>query len=317
MFVLWGAWMARDHLKQVFRHAFGRETKLRDEEELFSYRTAVFGLIAGVAYLIAWLYAIGFTLPIAVLFLFFLYVFYIGLARVIAEAGLINLDLPINANTFTVGMVGSANMTGSTLTGLGLTNAFARNWRTFTMVGLTHVAWLREYIWPNRRMLVLWISMAFIVSVVTSLMYVIYSGYTQGADNLNINLTNTGILFYNLIINWMRNATRITEMEIIFLLSGAAINMLLVAGRVFFYWWPFNPIGFVIGASAPIMNFMFSIFLAWLIKFLLMRFGGVGLYRKTQPLFLGILVGYVLGVAVAYVVDSVWFPDSPHVIEIF
>jgi hypothetical protein len=48
-----------------------------------------------------------------------------------------------------------------------------------------------------------------------------------------------------------------------------------------------------------------------------MRFGGVGLYRKTQPLFLGILVGYVLGVAVAYVVDSVWFPDSPHVIEIF
>jgi hypothetical protein len=65
------------------------------------------------------------------------------------------------------------------------------------------------------------------------------------------------------------------------------------------------------------MNFMFSIFLAWLIKFLLMRFGGVGLYRKTQPLFLGILVGYVLGVAVAYVVDSVWFPDSPHVIEIF
>jgi hypothetical protein len=25
----------------------------------------------------------------------------------------------------------------------------------------------------------------------------------------------------------------------------------------------------------------------------------------------------VLGVAVAYVVDSVWFPDRPHVIEIF
>ena len=317
MFVLWGFWMARDHLKQVFRHAFGRETKLRDEDELFSYRTAVFGLIAGVAYLIAWLYAIGFTLPVAVLFLFFLYVFYIGIARVVAEAGLINLDLPINAHSFTVGMVGSANMTGATLTGLGLTNAFARNWRTFTMVGLSHVAWMREYIWPNRRMLVLWISMAFILSVVTSTMYVIYSGYTQGADNLHINLTNTGNLFYNLIINWMRNATRISELEIIFLLSGAAINMLLVAGRVFFYWWPFNPIGFVVGAATPITNYMFTFFLAWLIKFFVMRFGGVSLYRKTQPLFLGILVGYLLGVSVAYVIDSVWFPDIPHVTEIF
>ena len=317
MFVLWGFWMARDHLKQVVRHAFGRETQLRDADELFSYRSAVFGLIAGLVYLTVWLHAVGFTLPIAVLFLFFLYVFYIGLARVLAESGLVNLDLPINANTFTVGMVGSANMTGSTLTGLGLTNAFARNWRTFTMVGLAHVACLREYIWPNRRMLVLWLSMAFMISVATSIMYVIYSGYTQGADNLHINLTNTGNLFYNLIINWMRNATRITELEIIFLVIGAAINMLLLAGRVFFYWWPFNPIGFVVGAAAPIQNFMFSIFLAWLIKLLVMRFGGVNLYRKTQPLFLGILVGYVLGVAVAYTVDSAWFPDRPHVTEIF
>ena len=317
MFVLWGFWMARGHLKLVVRHAFGRETELRDEDELFSYRTAVFGLIAGIAYLIAWLHAIGFTLPIAVLFLFFLYVFYIGMARVLAEGGLINLDLPINAHTFTVGMVGSAHMTGSTLTGLGLTNAFARNWRTFTMVGLSHVAWLREYIWPNRRMLVLWISMAFMVSVVTSFSYVIYSGYTHGADNLHINLTNTGVLFYGLIVKWMNNATRITELEILFLIVGAAINMLLVAGRYFFYWWPLNPVGFVIGASTPITNFVFTFFIAWLIKTILMRIGGVNLYRKTQPLFLGILVGYVLGVAMAYVVDSLWFPDKPHVVEIF
>lgn len=317
MFVLWGLWMARNHLRRVFRHAFRQDTELQDEDELLSYRTAVFGLIAGTGFLIAWLHAIGFSLTIAVLFLFFLFVFYIGIARVVAEAGLINVDLPINAHSFTVGMVGSANLTGSTLTGLGLTNAFARNWRTFTMVGLSHVAWLRDYIRPNRRMLFFWISVSFLLSVVTSTGYVIYSGYTQGADNLNINLTNTGNLFYNLIVNWMRNATRISEMEIIFLVSGAAINMLLVAGRVLFYWWPFNPVGFVIGASTPITNYMFSFFLAWLIKALVMRFGGVGLYRKTQPLFLGILVGYLLGVALAYFVDTVWFPDRPHMTEIF
>ncbi len=185
------------------------------------------------------------------------------------------------------------------------------------MVGLSHVAWLREFIWPNRRMLILWVSMAFMVSIVTSFSYVIYSGYTQGADNLHINLTNTGILFYDLIVKWMRNATRITELEILFLISGAAINMLLVGGRFLFYWWPLNPIGFVIGASAPITNFVFTIFIAWLIKTILMRIGGVSLYRKTQPLFLGILVGYVMGVAMAYVVDSIWFPDNPHVTEIF
>ena len=317
MFVLWGFWMARGHLKQVVYHAFGRKTDLRDEDELFSYRTAVFGLMGGAVYLVAWLHAIGFTVPVAVLFLFFLYVFYIGIARVLAEGGLVNLDLPINAHAFTVGMVGSANLTGSTLTGLGLTNAFARNWRTFTMVSLSHVAWLRDSIWPNRGMLVFWLCVAFVVSVITSFSYVIYSGYTQGADNLQVNLTTTGILFFDLIVKWMRNATSISDLEIIFLTSGAAINMLLVAGRYFFYWWPFNPIGYVIGASAPIMNFVFTFFVAWLIKVILMRIGGVSLYRKTQPLFLGILVGYILGVVMAYAVDTVWFPDTPHPVEIF
>lgn len=317
MFVLWGLWMARGHLKMVWQHALGMATELRDEDELFSYRTAVFGFISGWLFLIFWLHAIGFTIPISILFLTLLFIFYLGIARVLAEAGLINLDLPINAHAFTIGIVGSVNMTGPTLTGMGLTNAFARNWRTFTMVGLSHVAWFREYMWPNRKQLVLWITLAFLVSVVTSTIYVIYTGYTQGADNLHINLTNTGILFYDLIVKWMRNATRISEIEIIFLVSGAMVNMLLVAGRYFFYWWPLNPIGFVIGASGPIRGLTFTIFIAWLIKAILLRLGGVRLYQSMQPLFLGILIGYVAGVGVSYVVDANWFPDTPHVGEIF
>ncbi|MBT5871854.1 MAG: hypothetical protein HOH43_00435 [Candidatus Latescibacteria bacterium] len=317
MFVLWGFWMARGHLAMVYRHAIGKPTELNDEDELFSYRTALLGLCGGLIYLIMWLHAIGLTLPIAILFLTLLFIFYLGIARVLAEAGLINLDLPINAHAFTIGIVGSANMTGSTLTGLGLTNAFARNWRTFTMVALSHIAWFREYMWPNRQRLALWISLAFVLSVLTSTSYVIYTGYDQGADNLHINLTNTGILFHDLIVKWMRNATRISEIEILFLISGAVVNMVLVAGRLLFHWWPLNPIGFVIGASGPIRGLTFTIFVAWLIKVILMRLGGVGLYKRMQPLFLGILVGFVAGVAVSYVVDSVWFPDTPHIGEIF
>ena len=317
MFVLVGLWMARSHIKNVYHHAMGRSTDLNDEDELFSYRTAVFGLIAGLIYLIAWLYAIGLTLPIAILFLFFLFVFYIGIARVLAEAGLINLDLPINAHAFTIGMVGSVNMTGSTLTGLGLTNAFARNWRTFTMIGLSHVAWFRGFLGANRRRLFLLICLAFLISTLSSLWYVIYSGYTQGADNLHINLTNTGNLFFNLVVNWMKNATQITTVEITFLIGGMIINLFLAIGRYLFYWWPLNPIGFAIGASGTMRGNTFTFFVAWLVQFILLRIGGVKLYKKTQPLFLGILVGYVVGVALAYSVDSIYFPDQPHISDVF
>jgi hypothetical protein len=53
------------------------------------------------------------------------------------------------------------------------------------------------------------------------------------------------------------------------------------------------------------------------VQFFLLRIGGVKLYKKTQPLFLGILVGYVVGVALAYSVDSIYFPDQPHISDVF
>ena len=317
MFALIGGWMARDHIRNVLRKSLGRESDLRDENELFSYRTAVIGLVLGVLFMIAWLNAIGFSIPVAVLFLFFLLVFYFGIARVLAEAGLINLDLPINAHAFTVGMVGSASLSGSTLTGLGLTNAFARNWRTFTMVGLSHVAWWRDYLGENRGRLFLLVCLAFIAGTAISTGYVVYSGYAEGADNLHINLRNTGNLFFDLVVKWMKNATQISTLEILFLGTGMAVSVLLALGRYLFYWWPLNPIGFAIGASGPIRGVVFTLFVAWLVQVILLRIGGVGLYRKAQPLFLGILVGYVIGVLAAYVVDTLYFPDTPHIAEIF
>lgn len=317
MFALIGGWMARKHIRNVLRKSLGRESDLRDEDELFSYRTAVVGLVLGVLFMTAWLSAIGFSIPVALLFLFFLLVFYFGIARVLAEAGLINLDLPINAHAFTVGMVGSASLSGSTLTGLGLTNAFARNWRTFTMVGLSHVAWWRDYLGENRGRLFLLVCLAFIAGTAISTGYVVYSGYAEGADNLHINLRNTGNLFFDLVVKWMKNATQISTLEILFLAAGMAISTLLALGRYLFYWWPLNPIGFAIGASGPIRGVVFTLFVAWIVQVILLRVGGVGLYRKARPLFLGILVGYAVGVLAAYVVDTVYFPDTPHIAEIF
>ncbi|MBI4552253.1 MAG: hypothetical protein HY710_08320, partial [Candidatus Latescibacteria bacterium] len=208
-YVLLGLWMARRHLREVGRKAIGRPSSLDDENELFSYRTAVIGLALSLVYIVFWLHYAGLSFSIAALFLFFLFVFYLAHARVMAEAGLVMLDLPINAHQFTVGIVGSANLPRPDLTALGLTNAFARNWRTFTMTGLSHVTWFREHIWPGRRHLFVWISLAFGISTLTALLYIIVAGYTFGARNLRTDPGGLGVGFYDLIIQWINNATRV------------------------------------------------------------------------------------------------------------
>ncbi|HCQ03957.1 MAG TPA: hypothetical protein DIT99_26150 [Candidatus Latescibacteria bacterium] len=58
--------------------------------------------------------------------------------------------------------------------------------------------------------------------------------------------------------------------------------------------------------------YQFSAFLAWLIKLLVLRIGGVSLYHKTKPFFLGLLIGYTTGIGISALVDAVWFPGDGH-----
>ena len=38
----------------------------------------------------------------------------------------------------------------------------------------------------------------------------------------------------------------------------------------------------------------FSVMLAWLIKVVVLKYGGVALYRRTRPFFMGMIVGHIV-----------------------
>ena len=40
--------------------------------------------------------------------------------------------------------------------------------------------------------------------------------------------------------------------------------------------------------------------------------GGVTLYTKTRPFFVGLATGYALGVAITFLVDWIWFFGQGH-----
>ncbi len=331
-FVLFGLWMARRHLGSVWRHTLGRKGELDDTEELFSYRTAVFGFLLGLLFIICWLYAAGMSLPIMALFIILLFIFYIALARVVAETGVVTLDLPINSHQFSIAIVGSAQIGRGDLTALGMANGFARNWRTFTMIGTSHVAWLKSRWRQHRqvrhdplrdarssgsgissRYLFAGVAVAFCLSAVASIGYVIYAGNTFGAQNLRTDLgTDRGIRFYDLIVTWVNNATQISDLEVLFFGSGVVMMIVLLAGRFLLPWWPLHPIGMVVVMSAPVRNAFLTIFLAWLVQAIVFRIGGPTLYQKVRRLFIGILLAYLFWQLAAMGVDLAWFPDRPH-----
>jgi hypothetical protein len=67
--------------------------------------------------------------------------------------------------------------------------------------------------------------------------------------------------------------------------------VLLTWLRNSFAWWPLHPIGLAISFVTPGAQFWFSIFLAWLVKSGVLKYGGARVYQALLPLFLGFILG--------------------------
>ncbi len=58
-------------------------------------------------------------------------------------------------------------------------------------------------------------------------------------------------------------------------------------------WWPLHPIGLLMVHSYAMRRVWFSIFIGWLAKVLVVRFGGASTFKKARPFFTGIILGEV------------------------
>jgi hypothetical protein len=79
--------------------------------------------------------------------------------------------------------------------------------------------------------------------------------------------------------------------------GSLAIAISLIITSVLYYlklrfsWWPLHPVAYPISTSNTIAGIAPALFLTWLIKSLLLRYGGLRAHRTALPLFLGLIAG--------------------------
>jgi len=101
------------------------------------------------------------------------------------------------------------------------------------------------------------------------------------------------------------------------LLGGGALMLLMILARHRLTWWPIHPIGFLTATTYPAKRVVLSIFIGWLVKLGILRTGGIGLYRKATPFFLGMMLGYFSGIGISFIVDCIWFPARGHSLGLY
>ena len=310
--VLWNLWTARTHIRAVFARAFGRGDA-DDAGEMLSYRFAVFGLIGSLVFICAFFSQLGMQGKLVALLVPALIVNYLSIARIVCETGLAYMRTTLTEQYAALYTIGTTALAPASMSGISLTYSLVCQGKGTFMSPFMHVARLADLIRRNRRRLVPALALVVVVGLAADFALTIFLGYRTGAFNFNAwPFSSAGRFAYDLTVTQMRSPFDTSWERLAVFCVGAAAMSLLTFLHYRLPWWPFHPIAFPIAFSWNTQLTFFSIFVVWAIKAILLKVGGVNLYRKWQPAFLGLLAGYVLGITLSFVVDAIWFPGQGH-----
>jgi len=311
-FVLMMMWRARRHLKRVLAKAVFNSSDVDDSEEMMSYRGAVLGLVLGSVYMMLLMYKAGMSPLTLMLFFFIAAMMFIGIVRVVSETGFIYLRPPIVPQTFVPRLLGSAYMTPSSLAAVGMSYSMVFDNRSFCMTAIANAGKLITPLKKHKHAIT-WLLLASVMfAFLFTCVYSIHLGYKHGAANFRVWNFAGGDRILNAIVTKMRNPLPPDMRRIGMLGIGGAVVTVLSVVSWRFPWWPLHPIGFVVANTQMTRRTALSVFIVWLVKTVILRVGGIQGYRRARPFFIGLIAGYVSGVAVSFLVDVIWFAGNGH-----
>jgi hypothetical protein len=309
--------------RHYYLHGMRQAVGLKSGEELPA--ATVWGarvFLAAWALFVGELAIAGLGVGVAALYALGLVVFFTVMGRVIAETGLFFIQPRFVMSTILIGILGPRF--------LGLTS-------TLMLMLFSSVLTIdpRETFMPffiNSLKIVegrdvkvgrtgALSGAALVIGLAVALPATLYWQYSEGA-NLSDGFATweaAGFTYRNTLrLKYRQEAQGVTEEDLAspggiasirpvkpYLLWTAAISCVLVIGvsicKMRFPWWPIHPVMFLICAGWGISVVGFSFLLGWLVKALVMKYGGTRVYQDLKPVVIGVMAGEFLSALVPIV----------------
>ena len=135
------------------------------------------------------------------------------------------------------------------------------------------------------------ITVAIGAGILLSFWTLLYKGYHYGMSTYSYPSMLFGREPWDKLQLWLQTPKSPDYVAVAFVLAGGFFTWFLMAMRSYFIWWPFHPVGYVVSGSWAGSWFWFPIFIAWLLKWLILRHGGLRSHRKAKPFFFGLIIG--------------------------
>ena len=308
-------WVGRKHWRMVLEQAFRGHRAGEPHSRYLSYRFAFWTMITCLLIMIGWLWIAGCTLGGAVVMVLLLMMLMVVITRIIAESGLMHgqLQVPINYPWVLASEYGFPLISPvKTFYFASMLQSVHFDFREPAPVYASHGLKVIDQAafhgrdsdsdQPDIRkigrkiiaLLMLALLVGYIVSFTSTLLVEYRYAWTLDTPGHTPNdwgvIDNTRVLADSTVqygkSNYHPDHSAAGNFGFGFILVSA-----LAALRLRFAWWPLHPIGFLMIYTYPGTHLWLSIFIGWLAKNLILRFGGTKMYTSAKPFFLGLIVG--------------------------
>jgi hypothetical protein len=298
-------WISRNHLKDAFKKIIGYKSKIDDSDEPMSYRSAAIGALVGLAFIfffaskygassLIYKSVAGMSTIVMIVFFAIYYAISVAIARMRAELGTPVHDLHYaGPDQIMVRFWGTRRLGVGNLTFFSLFWFINRAYRSHPMPHQLEGFKLAERTRTSNKGLVFAMMFAVAWGSLSAFWALIDRGYRLGMETKAYwpSLSAFGREPYDRLQNWMTTLSSIDIQQSIFTIVGFFSTIFLMIMRMKFFWWPFHPAGFAITTSWG-MNVIWScLFVSWLLKLSILKFGGLKLHQRAIPFFLGLILG--------------------------
>ncbi|MDQ1328057.1 MAG: hypothetical protein QG641_1342 [Candidatus Poribacteria bacterium] len=302
VFAILLAWSMKKNLRDMFL------VILKKQEGYGSQRLAILGLLIGFIFICIWGVFAGAKLWSVIFYFLVFFAIVTVVSRLAVEAGLFYVGYKIFPLEIMLPFTGTSSLGNAGITTFVLFNqGIQREFRVDTMTFFLNNMKMGEIARLKTKSLNFGMWLAIPIGLFVAGITVIGLMYKYGGVNVGewwtVNVPRDITC---------KNATRyITspltpDVNSIFnIFIGGCVTVFLFIMRRLFFWWPFHPIGYVMAGSYSITHVWWSTFIGWLAKILALRFGGLRVYQKLRPFFIGLVLGECIIIGTWVVIDLI------------
>lgn len=281
-------WSSRRHLAEAVRSVIGSRT-FDDSREPMPYSWAFWGAIAGFALLMAFCLRAGMTLWAAAAFMLIYLGLSVAIARIRAELGSPVHDLhKIGPEAVLTEVLGPRALGVRNLIMYSFFWSFNRAHRSHPMPHQIEAMKLADETGASQRLLAACLTVAAAVGILLGWYLMLECNFRYGGRSWK------GQEAFGRLQGWLTNPGETNWYAVAALLVGGTFTAFLAAMRSRYVWFPFHPAGFAVAGGWSMALFAPSIFTAWLVKTLVLRYGGMTSFRPASRFFMGMVLGEFL-----------------------